>query len=369
MKSPDFSDLKALIEVNSWTQNKAGVDANGKLMQEWLEQLEMTTTVFYRKHIGNHLLFSSTIEKEKPRLLLMGHLDTVFPPQTFEGFREDDEWIYGPGSCDMKGGNFVALSALRNVYAEHGQLNNVDFLLVSDEETGSDDSKLLTRELAINYDACLDFEAAGEDHEVVNGRKGVATFCVELEGVAAHAGNHYTSGRNANLAAAKLLIALTELTDLDKGTTVNVGKINGGIGANTISPHAQLMVETRFTDTKEQVRVLEAIPSLINQHGIEGVSTSLSGGLQRDVMMPCEEQQMLVDTLSALLGYTLKTEQRGGVSDANVTAGAGVPTLDGFGPFGDGDHTEYERASKRSFSRRIDEITAVIRHFSPKQPQ
>ncbi len=128
----------------------------------------------------------------------------------------------------MKGGNFVALSALRNVFAEHGQLCNVDFLLVSDEETGSDDSKALTRELAAHYDACLDFEAAGEDHEVVNGRKGVATYCVELNGVAAHAGNQYSYGKNANLAAAKLLIALTELTNIKKGSTINVGKIKGG---------------------------------------------------------------------------------------------------------------------------------------------
>lgn len=366
MKSIDFADLKTLIEENSWTQNKAGVDANGKLMQGWLEVLGMETTIFHREHIGNHLLFSSPKVEDKPKLLLMGHLDTVFPPHSFEGFRENEEWIYGPGACDMKGGNFVALSALRNVFAELGQLSNVDFLLVSDEETGSDDSKAITRELAANYDACLDFEAAGEAHEVVNGRKGVATFCVELKGVAAHAGNHYSRGKNANLAAAKLLIALTDLTDIEQGTTVNVGKIKGGISTNTISPHAQLMVEARFTQTEQQQRILEAIPQVISQHGGEGVTTSLSGGLQRDVMMPSEGQQQLIDTLSEILGYPLKTEQRGGVSDANVTSGAGLPTLDGFGPYGDGDHTEFERASKRSFSRRIEEVTAIIRHYNPR---
>ena len=367
MKGINYADLKALIEENSWTQNKQGVDANGRMMQAWLEALGMTTTVYYRENIGNHLLFSSTKIQGLPKLLLLGHLDTVFPPHSFEGFRENEEWIYGPGSCDMKGGNFIALSALRHVFAEHGQLCNVDFLLVSDEETGSDDSKAITQELATRYDACLDFEAAGEDHEVVNGRKGVATYCVELNGVAAHAGNQYSQGKNANLAAAKLLLTLTELTNLEQGTTINVGKIKGGISANTISPHAQLMVEARFTQTEEQRRVLDAIPALIHQHGIEGVSASFSGGLQRDVMTPSTEQQALIDKLSHLLGYPLKTEQRGGVSDANVTSGAGLPTLDGFGPYGDGDHTEFERASKRSFCRRIEEVTAIIRHYSPKQ--
>ncbi|OAN18773.1 peptidase M20 [Photobacterium jeanii] len=360
----DFSDLKRLVDINSWTQNKAGVDANGQLMQQWLEKLGMSTTTFPREEIGDHMLFQSNVIDNQDRLLLLGHLDTVFPPNTFEGFKEDTEWVYGPGTCDMKGGNFVALSALRNIFIEYGEINNIDFLLVSDEETGSDDSKAITSAIASQYQACIDFEAAGENHEVVNGRKGVATYCVELTGVAAHAGNHYTSGRNANLAAARLLIALTELTELDKGTTVNVGLIEGGTSTNTISPYAKLMVETRFTTRDEQDRILKAIPALIPNHGVDGVSTELTGGLQRNVMTPSAEQQALIEKLSQLIGTPLLTEQRGGVSDANVMAGAGVPTLDGFGPFGDGDHTEFERASKQSFIRRIKEVTAILAHFS-----
>lgn len=367
MKRIDFSDLKTLVEINSWTQNKKGVDANGKLMQSWLEELGMTAEIFRRERIGNHLLLSSPVVDDKPRLLLMGHLDTVFPPDTFEGFREDAEWVYGPGTCDMKGGNFVALSALRNVFEQSGSITNIDFLLVSDEETGSDDSKLLTGKIATDYDACIDFEAAGEEHEVVNGRKGVATYCIELKGVAAHAGNHYASGKNANLAAAKLLITLTALTNLDLGSTVNVGLIEGGTSTNTISPYAKIMVEARFAEDGEQQRILEAIPALIDQHGVEGVSATISGGLQRNVMMPSRAQAEFINTLSDLLGYPLKTEQRGGVSDANVTAGAGVPTLDGFGPFGDGDHTEFERASKQSFVRRIDEVTKIVHHYNQHQ--
>ncbi|MGF1684754.1 M20 family metallopeptidase [Photobacterium minamisatsumaniensis] len=363
MTQVDFADLQQLIDINSWTHNKVGVDANGQLMQRWLEELGMQTEVFHRKEIGNHLLFTSPITTNQPRLLLLGHLDTVFPPNTFEGFREDSEWIYGPGACDMKGGNFVALTALREIYNQVGQLNNVDFLLVSDEETGSDDSKAVTQSIAHHYCACLDFEAAGKNHEIVDGRKGVATFCIDIKGVAAHAGNHYLTGKNANLVAAKLLILLTELTNIDQGTTVNVGKINGGISTNTISPNAQLMVEARFTQVSEQNRLLDAIPTLVASPIIEGVTTTISGGLQRDVMVPTAEQQQLVDTLSSVLGYPLLTEQRGGVSDANVLAGAGIPTLDGFGPFGDGDHTEFERASKQSFIRRIQEVTQIIGHF------
>ncbi|MGF1735898.1 M20 family metallopeptidase [Photobacterium satsumensis] len=364
METIDFTDLKTIVEINSWTGNKEGVDLSGQTMESWFKPLGFNVEVFHREKIGNHLLLTSPQQSNAPKLLLLGHLDTVFPPGIFESFREDDEWVYGPGTCDMKGGNFVALSALRNLHQTHGQIRNIDVLLVSDEETGSDDSKFVTRQIAHHYDACIDFEAAGPDHEVVVGRKGVATYRIELTGVAAHAGNNYHLGKNANLAAAKLLIALDGLTRIEQGSTVNVGKIKGGISTNTISPHAELMVEARFTQPQEQERVLRAIPELIHQHGVEGVTAKIEGGLQRDVMIPTAKQQALLDTFATILGYPLKTEQRGGVSDANIMAGAGVPTLDGFGPFGDGDHTEHERASKASFQRRIKEVTAILQHYS-----
>ncbi len=360
----DFGDLKQLVEINSWTHNKPGVDKTGQLMEQWLGELGFVCERHTRQHIGNHLLFRSKSVENEPKLLLLGHLDTVFPPDTFDGFSQDEDWVYGPGVCDMKGGNFVALQALRNVFAKQGEVNNIDFLLVSDEETGSDDSRELTKRLAPDYAACIDFEAAGENHEVVIGRKGVATYHIDLIGKAAHAGNNYALGHDANLAAAKMLIALIELTDLAAGTTVNVGKIEGGIGANTISPKAKLIVEARFTSVEEQLRVLECIESIAQQPKVDGVTTELSGGLQRDVMSPTPAQAMFIAKIEATLGYALLTEKRGGVSDANVVAGMGVVTLDGFGPFGDGDHTQHERALKSSFTRRIDEVTKILNLYS-----
>lgn len=211
---------------------------------------------FERKSIGNHLLFESDYIPEYPRLLLLGHLDTVFPQGSFEHFSEDESWIYGPGVCDMKGGNIVALESPRNTHNLCGSINNIDMLLVSDEETGSDDSKYLTMELAQNYDLCMVFEAAGRDHEVVVARKGVGTFTIKLQGKAAHAGNHYIDGCNANVAAAHMILALTELTNLECGTTVNAGKVKGGIGANTISPEAQITVEIRYTQTEERALII-----------------------------------------------------------------------------------------------------------------
>ncbi|MDC2888669.1 M20/M25/M40 family metallo-hydrolase [Psychrosphaera algicola] len=208
----NFAELKSIINLNSYTKNKQGVDQNGAIFRTWMEQLGFHTETFQREEIGDHLLFCSLHNSSFPRVLLLGHLDTVFPPNTFEGFKEDADWVYGSGVCDMKGGNIVALESLKRLERTQGGLSNIDMLLVSDEESGSDDSKHLSSELAKNYDICLVFEAAGKDHEVVVGRKGVGTFTISLVGKAAHAGNHYATGCNANLAAAHMVIALTALT-------------------------------------------------------------------------------------------------------------------------------------------------------------
>lgn len=355
----DFTELKSIIEVNSYTGNKSGVDKINDMYNVWMQELGFEITVHKREDIGDHVHYTSE-KTDGFKLLLLGHQDTVFPPDTFEKFREDDEWIYGPGVCDMKGGNYIAVKALRNIKEKYGKIQNIDVLMVSDEETGSDDSKALTKELVVNYDACLVFEAAGKDHDVVIARKGIATWHIKLEGKAAHAGNHYTDGCNANLAAAQMLIDLTKLTDIEKGTTVNVGKIKGGIGANTISPEATLIVEARFTQSEERDRVLPAFEKIASKSTVEGVKTSFTGGLQRDVWQPFEKQAQLVAQIEEILGDKLVLEKRGGVSDANVVGSMGVPTLDGWGPYGHGDHTIHECALKSSFIRREDEVTKIL---------
>jgi len=362
MDNMNFNELQEIIEINSWTKNKEGVDRNGEIFAYWLEELGYTLIRYPRETIGDHLHMTSPV-KEGKKLLLLGHIDTVFPPGIFESFSEDESWIYGPGVCDMKGGNYVALQALRNIYQKYGEIHNIDFLLVSDEETGSDDSKHLSSQLAKEYDYCMVFEAAGVHNEVVIGRKGVGTFFIDIEGVAAHAGNHYDKGADANLEASYKLQKIVALTNLDKGTTVNVGKIEGGIGANTISPKAKLTFELRYTSTDERDRVLSAIDEIVHTTYVEGTESKLSGGIQRDVMQPTKEQSAFIEKINTLCNITLPTESRGGVSDANIIASQGIPTLDGWGPYGDGDHTEHERASKKSFEERITLVTQIFEHF------
>lgn len=357
-----LKDLEKIININSYTKNKKGVDEVGSIMSKWLEELGFKLTTYKKEQIGNHLLFSSS-KKSGKKILLLGHNDTVFPPNSFEGFFQDEKWVYGPGVCDMKGGNIVALQALRNIHKKNNEICNIDFLLVSDEETGSDDSKEVTASIAPNYDYCFVFEAAGANMEVVTQRKGVGTFTITIDGLASHAGNHYDKGIDANLEASFKLQELVKLTNLELQTTVNVGKINGGIGANTISPKCELLLEIRYTTNDEKIRVLNALNKITNTSYVSGTISTLSGSIQRDVMQENEKQLELIKELETITNSKILTEKRGGVSDANIVASCGVTTLDGFGPFGDGDHTIKERALKSSFESRIELMTKILNHF------
>lgn len=361
-----LKDLQQIIEINSYTQNKIGVDKVGKVMTSWLEEIGFETTTYKRELLGDHLLFKTKKEKDFPKILLLGHNDTVFPQGYFESFTEDENFVYGPGVCDMKGGNIVALQALRNIYEKNRRIYNIDFMLVSDEETGSDDSSQVTSEIAKDYDYCFVFEAAGKDLEVVTARKGVGRYLIDIKGKASHAGTSYTKGINANLEAAHKLVQYSNLINLEKGTIINVGKVEGGIGINTVSPEASMKMEFRFDSVEEQDRVMREVKRITNHSYVEGTISNAEGIIQRGVMQENSKQLELIALFETIIGEKIPKESRGGVSDANIIASMGTTTLDGFGPYGDGDHTIKERALKSSFDQRIAMMTKILNYFFKK---
>ena len=354
-----LKNLEKICKINSYTKNKEGVDKVAFQMQQWMESIGFETTTYHREFLGNHQLFT-TPKVTGDKILFLGHNDTVFPKDIFDTFTQDSDWIYGAVVCDMKGGNIVALEALRAIYKQNNKIENIDFFLVSDEETGSDDSKFLTLELAKNYDYCFVFEAGGKNLEVVTSRKGVGTYTITIAGKASHAGTSYTNGINANLEASYKLQELTKLTNLDIGTTVNVGKISGGIGANTISPKCELLLEVRYKLNSERDRLIKALNTITNTSYVDGTTSTIDGLIQRDVMEENTNQLDFIKKLETITKEQIITEQRGGVSDANHIASCGVITLDGFGPFGDGDHTIKERALKSSFEQRITMMSKIL---------
>jgi len=354
-------DLEKLVLINSYTKNKKGVDKVSFLMKQWLEEIGFKTHIFKRDLIGNHFLFKSK-KKHGKKILFLGHNDTVFPKNTFEIYKEDKNWVYGPGVCDMKGGNIVALQSLRDLFNKNNKIFNIDFLLVSDEESGSDDSKNVTLDIAKDYDYCFVFEAAGKKLEFVSARKGVGTFKITINGKSAHSGTNYKDGINANLEASYKLQNLQNLTNLKLGTTVNVGKINGGIGANIISNICELEFEIRYTNNIQRDKLLNKINKITNKSYIKNTFSILSGSIQREVMIENDLQKKLIKNLQNITNEKIYLEHRGGVSDANHVSSKGVITIDGFGPFGDGDHTINERASKKSFIKRINFLDKILEY-------
>jgi len=352
--------LVTLVEVNSHTANREGVNQVGDRVSAFLTDLGFEHTRFGRETIGDHRLFTRAGAGKE--ILFSCHLDTVFPPSLgFDRCVVGEPLTTGPGVIDMKGGIVVLLSTLK-MLDDLGlrPASRYSIFFSSDEETGSEDARELVERLAPGKAYGLVFECGGAHGEVVSARKGVGTFRIDVEGKAAHAGNDYARGINANLEAAHKLVAIQAATDLAVGTTVNVGQISGGIGANTISPSAQLVIDVRYVVPSEADRIVGVLEQAARHEHVPGARSRLSGRIQRPVMVESEATRAFIDVVREASQGQVAAEHRGGVGDANFIAALGVPTLDGFGPSGGKDHTVEEHMVTRSLFDRIELLGRVL---------
>jgi len=279
-------------------------------------------------------------------LLLIGHHDTVFPANVFSGFREDGALLRGPGVLDMKGGLVViayALAALKQV----NLLSRVPVRVVSvaDEEIGSPEGRALVLDAARGASAALVFESGRAGDQIVTRRKGIGALTVVAHGKAAHAGNNHTDGVNAIWAMARFIERAQELTDYERGVTVNVGKIAGGIGKNTVPDRAEALVDLRFLTARDGEQLIAALRDAAEAAAekVFGARIEVQGGISR---VPLERTdasgQLMAEYAMAARASGLGADEApliGGGSDANTVAAAGVPAIDGLGPRGKGFHT------------------------------
>ncbi|MGI9262711.1 MAG: M20 family metallopeptidase [Woeseiaceae bacterium] len=284
--------------------------------------------------------------RHTPAQLLVGHYDTVWPIGTTaqRPFSIDENIIRGPGVFDMKGGLTQIVFALRAIQELDLAIPLEPIIFInSDEEIGSRSSTRYIRALAQCADRAFVLEPSmGEDGALKTERKGIGRFTVTVHGKAAHAGLDPEGGASAILELSHVIQTLFALNDADKGITVNVGTIDGGLQPNVIAPHSQAVIDVRVPTVADGDRIETAIHEL--QPTTPGVRLSVTGGIGRPSMEKTPRNEALWSQAKQLgcdLGLDLQQCRAGGGSDGNTTSQY-TATLDGLGPVGHGAHAEHE---------------------------
>ena len=300
-----------------------------------------------------------------PQVLLLGHLDTVWPLGTVARWPFDvaRDRASGPGVFDMKAGLvqlFAAVSALDD-------LDGLCILITSDEEVGSTTSRSLIEQSAADTRAALVFEPS-QDGALKVARKGVGMYTIEVEGRAAHAGLEPERGVNATLEVARQATAIAELSRPDAGTTVTPTVVSGGTTVNTVPAAARLAVDVRASSAAEMDRVAAALESL--QPTTPGARIRVSAAGVRPPFEQVSSATLFATAQRLAAGVGMKELAGvavGGGSDGNITAALGVPTLDGLGAVGGGAHAEGEWMDISQLVPRTALATALIKEVLAKE--
>jgi glutamate carboxypeptidase len=299
-------------------------------------------------------------------LTFLAHYDTVWGAGTLADWpvRIDGDRFTGPGVFDMKAGLVQAVWAVRALRAAGLPHPAVRLLLSGDEEIGSPFSRPLIEKASADAAAVLVFEASA-DGALKTARKGVGLFDVHVRGVESHAGLEPAAGASAIDEIARVVRTLHAATDLDEGTTVNVGVLRGGTRSNVMAGAAEAEVDVRVASTAAEVRIDELLGSL-RPHDPRAAIT-VQGGWNR----PAMERSPAIAAMYALvrragerLGVELAETSVGGASDGNFAAAMGLPVLDGLGAIGAGAHARHEHVSIDGMLERSALAAAVITAFA-----
>jgi glutamate carboxypeptidase len=337
--------LRELVEVNSFTENPAGGRLVGELLAKHFSGLAHEVVPSTR--FADHHVFRSTGNGTAP-VALLGHLDTVFPPGKFEGYRVDGDKRRGPGVLDMKGGLITIAWALKAV-AQTAGLDAVPPLrvvVVADEEVGSPEGAPLIRSVIAGCGAALVFESGRANDAIVTERKGTGSVACHAHGKPAHAGNNYWDGANAIWSLSRFVDRVQHLSNKDAGVTVNVGTFHGGSTKNTVPAEATAELDLRFPTAAARAALLEALERAAKDAAVAGTSLELEVRGGRLPMERTAATAALVQRYGAhakALGLSdAEAPRSGGGSDGNTAAAMGIPTIDALGPRGQHFHTPDE---------------------------
>jgi glutamate carboxypeptidase len=336
--------LYELVLQESPSEDPPAVNAAMGLAERWGRQLGARAKRHKQREFGDvlELRFGPSRSTRKP-VLLLGHLDTVWPMGTLANmpWREAEGRYWGPGVLDMKTGVVMALAAISTL-REMKSARPVTLLLNSDEEVGSPISRPITERLALESAVVFVLEPAqGLGYKTA--RKGVGQYHVQVTGVGAHSGVDFERGHSAVLELAKLVQTISSFTNLQRKLTVNCGVVAGGTRSNVVASSAYAEVDVRIAKASDAPYVEKLFRGL--KVSDPHCKLTITGGINRP---PMERKAGTIalfkkaHALAAELGFVLDEAATGGGSDGNFTAALGVPTLDGMGAVGDGAHAAHE---------------------------
>ncbi|WP_432357058.1 M20 family metallopeptidase [Sporosarcina sp. UB5] len=349
--------LEQLVNTDSSALDKQSVDDVGQLIRQRLDGDGIPFEIKRHENYGDTII--ATVTGKRPgKILLMGHMDTAFPVGTANErpFVIDDNVLRGPGVSDMKSGLVTMMEAaatLKELAKE--DICEIELLFTSDEEIGSPNSRSIIEERAANALAVFNLEPGRPDGSVVTARKGSAHLRIDVEGKAAHSGAFIENGISANDELARKMIEIKKLMDIEKGITVNFGKIQGGIGNNVVSPSASATIHLAFWTIDQYEQTVEKIRKIVDHSYIEGSKSTLSGGIG---MLPMEKHSgveklfRVVQRAGTELGIPVTEQRTKGAADAGFTASLGIPTICGIGPVGGNWHGIDEYMELDSFESR-----------------
>lgn len=357
--------LQKLVEMESPSSDKGAVDLLGVEIAERFAALGGKVTVHAQPHYGDHLQIDFPGGADKPAMLL-GHFDTVWDIGTLKQmpFKVEKGRVWGPGAYDMKVGIVMMMHAITALRESHGGAlpRPVTVWLVTDEEVGSESSRVMTETLAQQSAAVLVIEPSqGIEGALKTARKGVGSYEVAVTGKASHSGVDFEKGQSAIVELAHQITRIQKFTDLKKGMTVNPGLIKGGTRVNVIAAEASAEVDVRVTRMKDAAILANKFRGLkpVNKK----CKLNISGGVNRP---PMERTQgvarlfHLAEELARGMGFKVKEKSTGGGSDGNFTAALGVPTLDGLGGVGEGAHALHESVILSEIPRRTALLAALL---------
>lgn len=346
-------ELKEIVNLDSGSRNLEGIRKVCRILRDKLADAGMRTETFddgTRLQAWNH-------SEDDYDILLVGHMDTVFPDGTAaqRPYEESGGYAHGPGVADMKGGLILVLHLVRRLLEERPDLK-LCVAFNSDEEIGSGRSKDWLQALGRRSKHAFVFEPGRAGSCFVKSRKGCMDIAARFHGKASHAGIAPDKGASAVVEMARWITALTSLQNLEAGTSVNAGLVKGGTASNVIPDYAEAVFDVRVTDPAELQRVKDRAEELAASVQVEGVTVELNFSGECMPMNPSEvtmDMMRKLDQAAAELGLEIGWAATGGTSDANHIAGLGVPTICGCGPCGGNLHSEEEFLRLSSVEERL----------------